>query len=697
MGDPDRFFHLALARETVAAGKLWLTKIPQIVGLGWDRHFPDKEFLFHLVNRGLYSVGGDAAVLKIIPVASGAIVLSLVALLMRLSGAWTAGALVVLGLVLDPYLLTRLGMMRPHLLAILWFVLMLHALLSRSAPMLFLAGTLYSWSYHSFYVPMLVLMAFVVSEQLSAVNLRSPRIRMVAWGCLGLATGLIVNPAFPGNLIMGFRHLVIALFEASTHKLDFGMELFPWSTERFARLYLPFLVLVISTPFIQQRRDGDFLWIWVSTLGFFALAAQNPRAIEYAVPLGLMLFALTSKAFSQNRKRTAWFFAALALSSVPRATQTAAVMSERAGPNQRVEPLLEALGALEKPAPGESAMFYNVEWDVSPYIYYALPGYEFNDLLDPSFLEMHDKRHHSVRWQLRQGEVPDPWGVVQSLARKGVRPRHLLTRYPGLISQLKVDPHFKQLYPDPARGRLVDSGFDDRIYEISHKRDPHFVSFYDVSLVQRASPSEDAEGLGPESPAVEGGRLERVAFEHVHAERTELGFEGDPVPSSYLDLRYGAVALALGLPSGKRAGADGVSCAVVRPAAEERRRQAGKNVIALGGGRGVRVWLNGRKLFRSVAARDSVDPMERLLLLDQPMREADRVEVLVCSKDSAPTFGVSLSFWSDREIGELCASKGWKPAEGLAFKQGWERISDYRETCFGSYIRRTPRLASGRG
>jgi hypothetical protein len=89
--------------------------------------------------------------------------------------------------------------------------------------------------------------------------------------------------------------------------------------------------------------------------------------------------------------------------------------------------------------------------------------------------------------------------------------------------------------------------------------------------------------------------------------------------------------------------------------------------------------------------------MERLLLLDQPMREADRVEVLVCSKDSAPTFGVSLSFWSDREIGELCASKGWKPAEGLAFKQGWERISDYRETCFGSYIRRTPRLASGRG
>jgi hypothetical protein len=598
--------------------------------------------------------------------------------------------LVVLGLVLDPYLLVRLGLMRPHLLAILWFVLMLHALVSRSAPLLFLGGALYSWSYHGFYVPLLVLMAFVVSEQLAGVNLRSPRIRIAAWGCLGLATGLIVNPAFPGNLIMGFRHLVIALFEAGSHKLDFGMELFPWSTQNFVRLYLPFLVLIVSTPFIQQRRDGDFFWLWISTLGFFALAAQNPRAIEYAVPLGLLLFAVTSQAFSQSPKRAVWFFVVLALSSGPRALQTAAAMSEKPNANLRVDSLLKALGTLEKPKPGEKALFYNVEWDASPYIYYALPEYEFNDLLDPSFLKTYDQRHHSVRWQLRQGTVPDPWGVLQSLARRGVRPRYLLTRYSGLIEQLRMDPHFRQIYPDPLQGRTVDTGMDDRIYEVASERDSHFVIHYEASLLQKEGEAGDADGLTPDSQALPQGRLERVAFEHGHPERRELGFEHEPVESSYLDLRYGAVASALGLFSGKRTGLDSVSCVLVRPAADEKARQRGKNVIALGGGRGVRVWLNGRRFFRSVSALDTVDPMERLLLLDRPLAESDRIEVLVCSRDSAETLGVSLSFWSDREIDGLCRAKGWRPPEGLALKQGWERISDYRETCFGSYIRRPP-------
>jgi ABC-type multidrug transport system fused ATPase/permease subunit len=199
-------------------------------------------------------------------------------------------------------------------------------------------------------------------------------------------------------------------------------------------------------------------------------------------------------------------------------------------------------------------------------------------------------------------------------------------------------------------------------------------------------------GVNDKAGAQDAGRLRgRVAFEHVHPERGELGFESEAVTSSYLDLRYGAVALALGLPSGKTAGSEGVSCVLVRPASDEKMRQRGKNVIALGGGRGMRVWLNGRKFFRSVSALDTVDPMERLLLLDRPLSEADRVEVLVCSRDSAETLGASLSFWSDREIDELCRSKGWKPPEGLALKQGWERISDYRETCFGSYIRRPPR------
>ena len=144
LGDPDRFFHLALARETVASGKLWLSRLPQFTGLGWDRQFPDKEFLFHLVNRGLQFLGGEAAVLKIIPIASGMILLSLLSLVSGQAGLMMGSVIVLAGLVFDPYLLIRLGMLRPHLLAILFFTLILHGLIRTSAGWVFAAAAAYS-------------------------------------------------------------------------------------------------------------------------------------------------------------------------------------------------------------------------------------------------------------------------------------------------------------------------------------------------------------------------------------------------------------------------------------------------------------------------------------------------------------------------------------------------------------------------
>lgn len=273
---------------------------------------------------------------------------------------------------------------------------------------------------------------------------------------------------------------------------------------------------------------------------------------------------------------------------------------------------------------------------------------------------------------MRQGDVPDPWGVIRSLADS----RYLLTRYPGLREQLAGDVHFK---------RLAVSG-DDQIFELSAGRDPHFVLHWRGALLLKGGKPTEADAL---TPALHP-EYRALGSVHEHSVRRELGFELPPVESAYLDLRFGKMVEALGLATGhelKLKETDGVSCVLVEPSDSERARQAGKSVLVLGGGRSFRIWLNGQKFFRSIAVTDSVSMMDRLVPVGRKLTPADRIEVLVCSKDSAKSFGLSMSFWTPEEIQGKCKECGWKEAEALGHRSGWPRTGEYRETCFGNYIR----------
>jgi hypothetical protein len=687
VGDPDRYFHLALARETVASGRLFLQQIPQITGLGWERVFPDKEFLFHFINRWLYAWGGDAGVLRIIPVAAAAILVVLSLLVQRYVRPAVGAFIISLFVLTDPWLLIRLSMLRPHLLAILFFCGVLHSLLRRSAIGLFVFGVMYSWSYHSFYVPLMLMGIFYAVD----LQWKSPKLRLVIWGALGLLTGLIVHPHFPWNLWMSFRHAVIALFEASKSKLDFGVELFPWSTEKFLRLHLPYFYILVSSPFLvllgvekprEFLRKSDFLWLWASALVFLTLAAQNPRALEYAIPIGVVLMAFVAQSFGSSRRRTTVFLVGLALVAIPRMMQLSTTLSESVDPAQRgerLEKLVSSLRALPASPDGQSARthLFNIEWDQAPYVYYARPDFQFLDILDPSFLESRDNRLHSVRWMLRSGTVPDPWGVMQSLTRS----RYVLSRYPDVNAQLAADLNFKRIFPkvgEPTEGV-------ENLFELLPERDPHFVLEWNGQALLQSGSGREADVLSPES--AKAGREKMLVTWHEHLEREAAGIEVPRVKSAYLDLRYGTIVRSLGLKSGKESLGDGVTCALVEPSREERKRQVGRNVIVLGGGRSLRVWLNGQKFYRSVAARDGVQLADRLVPVGRSLTAEDRIQVIVCSKDAAPSLGVALSFWTPKEISDRCAERGWKPAEALQDSKSWPRVGDYRETCLGSYVR----------
>src|ERR1700722_15869232 len=69
LAEPDRYFHLALARMTAERGLV--DAIPQIDNLSWKNEYPNGYFLFSTINGLLYRFGGERAVLAVVPVLAG--------------------------------------------------------------------------------------------------------------------------------------------------------------------------------------------------------------------------------------------------------------------------------------------------------------------------------------------------------------------------------------------------------------------------------------------------------------------------------------------------------------------------------------------------------------------------------------------------------------------------------------------------
>jgi len=118
---------------------------------------------------------------------------------------------------------------------------------------------------------------------------------------------------------------------------------------------------------------------------------------------------------------------------------------------------------------------------------------------------------------------------------------------------------------------------------------------------------------------------------------------------------------------------------------DELARLRGRTILAIGGGRNVRIWRNGRPLYHSIQMSPEPQISSQLVDLRQPLTASDRFEVLVCSLESSPVLGVSLSFWSESELRATCDRKAWKPPETLEDRRAWSVVGRPRFSCLGDF------------
>lgn len=454
--DPDRYYHLGIARLTSESGLL--RKLPQVEDLGWGSYFPDKEFLFHVLTGAADWLGGARAVLALVPALGIGIVLLLYAELSRLLRPWQAALLASAVPLLTADHIFRLSLLRPHLLAIFFFCLLLRAILRRQAPLAATAAAGFALSYHAYY---LVLVAAILALPFGWQ--RRPDERSAwPWAIAGLLLGILINPYFPSNLVMSWTHVQIALGLDRPPGAIVGVELESMAIEPFL-LAFGFVPLVVATAIAvawtkrwrPYRENPEPWYLLVLTLVLLVLGLKSARAMEYCVPAAILLAGYVAQAIAR-----AWWVPLQVAALLLVQGHSAWIYYKDIWSESQAGSTFWYFSAIASLPPEPSGgKVFNCQWDAGAYVLYLRPEMRFVDTLDPAFLWKASHDRYLMRQMLIAGAFEDPYPVL----REQFRADYVLCASEPLIRQMRANP--TRFQPLPVDG---DSG-PIRIFQVKQE------------------------------------------------------------------------------------------------------------------------------------------------------------------------------------------------------------------------------------
>jgi hypothetical protein len=655
--DPDRYYHIALSRLTAESGQLYLRSLPQVEDLGWGTDFVDKEFLFHIFTTLGFRAGGEVGVEY---TSFLFVVLSLLLFycyaVSRISiPAAVAASVLVFS---NPFLAARLPLLRPHTLAVLMFILLNVTVLMRKPRMAALACFLFVLSYHAFYVPIACMLAvFVFSVLDEPAEGRSWR-SLSLFGMFGSVSGVLANPYFPGNVALAMIHARIPeLMQTELKAATFGEELFPVRADMHLLLFHGPLIAVFIALFALgvdiTQRSGivkatrvRLIYLLSVALFFLAVSFQIARAGEYLVPACGLILVVVVERWGQFRKIIA---VGLCIAALAQTVLMANLLKGniRTSNDERVRESFKAIAALPPEAKGSKV--FNCEWDRAPYLFYMRPDVRFVDILDPSLLYFANVGAYRSREQLHNGTAADAYGLIHNAFKAD----YVLCGDPGINAQLKTDPGFQQIYPT--------------VFSVSQS--PIVLSVFRVlpepvlNYVRKVRISEPL--------SVDDAMLATLHPPKGRLAGKELELEKTP----YLNL-------AALLIKRDKAG-ENIHCAFYTPLESEVERLKGARFLGVGGGQGLKVWVNDRPIFSTRAGFPSDRLIQTLIPLKTPLRKEDKIDLLACSAMGSPFWGVALSLWSEHDLAEMCRVKSHALAAPSIDTSAWAYQGLQTLTCIG--------------
>jgi hypothetical protein len=440
--DPDRYYHLGLSALIGQQGLLRV--VPQVEDLGWGRYFPDKEFLFHAATGFAHWLAGPDGVMLVVPLAGLATAFVLYRGLLRVLSPGRAAAWLLAAFLLSPVLLFRMTMLRPHLFAVLFFCLLVVALLRGRGWLAALAAAGFALSYHALYMPLIAIGLACLLPMHEGRRWRGAAV----WALAGLVCGTVLNPYFPSTLVMSWLHLKLALGIGAAPGLRSGEEVQPISLLESV-FYFGFLLVALAGAAIllwrrrlAPTRENAGLWfLFLLSLAFTALSLKNSRATEYATPCGLLLVGYCLARIDEDR-RDRWLLGAIGTLALVQGPASFIYYQDCwLRPQGGDTPAyLAAVQLLPPEAAGKKV--FNCQWEAGSYLLFARPDLRFVDLLEPAMLWNADPGKYVLRLRLIYGLEPDPRRVLREVFHAD----YVLCGTPAMNAQMAADPrHFEQI------------------------------------------------------------------------------------------------------------------------------------------------------------------------------------------------------------------------------------------------------------
>lgn len=637
-GDPDRYYHLALSREMLSSGKSFFRTLPAIQGLGWDKYFSDKEFLFHQLTRFGYSLGGSPGAINIVLVFSCLIYISIYVLAAQfLSPLLSFG--VVLATFCSPILFFRLMLLRPHVLSVFAFVLFFSSLLLRRPWFAFFSTLLFALSYHAFYVPLLCLgFAAIAFWFIEEQNTRRENMRLVSWGVFGLICGLLLNPYFPSNIIFAIEIAKIpSLLVGQLQGANFGEELYPLISnvfwDRFLYPILFFLtglaLWIYRWPTRTDSRSYANFFLMLLVNGFFLfLGFKSPRVQEYLIPTSgiLLIFILY---YAQPWTTLIRVIALVLGFHLLSAFYTAYHYIPKFNDSEKIQSNLTAIDAIPKSA--ANAKVFNCEWDVGPYIYFGRSDLQFIDILDPSLLYFRNPQAYNAREELKKGIVSDAYGLIKNAFKAD----YVVCYTPSVVAQLQMDPGFIQLHPTLSTTPIYERSL--HVFAVKETAPAGYLSQGKISFWKDIT-TKNFEHATPATATVQKERDFNMANNRF-------------INFAFLNKSESIYSKAVNEKK------DGAFCAAFTPSAQDLAKYVGADYLSLGGGRNLRVWRNNKLLYKSGIGFPLARISQVVIPLTEKLRAADHFTFVACSSKAANYWGLSAAFWHKTQLAQLCEQK----------------------------------------
>ncbi|MDI6605581.1 MAG: hypothetical protein QME65_00315 [Candidatus Omnitrophota bacterium] len=348
---------------------------------------------------------------------------------------------------------------RNMILTLILLVFFVHALIHKKAWLLFMITALYALAHVS--GPYLLLFA-VMGEGVRFANERNFSRRSLGAVILGLATGVLLHPNFPNNLLVFYLNGVLVPIFSLKWGLELGAEFFPMSTREFVLFYpLIFisLFLLIAMGISRQKKISVATQTWMSVAGFFLLFSFfSRRYFWYAYPLTLISLASYISDWWESGERLSFLkehkfarFSAIGLLAIFCGVilrNSYADFRNAAESDYRYNRHYEGVGEwMSKYLPPGEVVFHS-NWSDSQYLIGINPKNDYFVTLDPIYMYYWNPKLYRLYRDIAFGGSEDPYALLKE--KFGVHYGYVgKTYFSGLIRQIRGDSRFEVLVEDP--------------------------------------------------------------------------------------------------------------------------------------------------------------------------------------------------------------------------------------------------------